>query len=226
MLYISGVVISQQNPTNNNPSVPAQNGTNDRAFWSRSGNSQINGNNNIFGTLWNSPIYTQTNGVNRYKLNGTLNYPVNGFTAPRDGYFLLTSINASMSGSPGLLYDGGRGAFSQFHIHGGGIAQEFGYRSWMRTGITLTDNNDMSYIGLRQVGTGVDVTEMVINWTDNQGGGNFGPDDMVFRFSTNGAGNPVYNNTNYRTPDDLDGLHIARFTAEGLFGLGNTFGCS
>jgi hypothetical protein len=47
--------------------------------------------------------------------------------------------------------DNNRGAFSLLHLNGNGIVQEFGYRPWMKTGITLSDNNDMSYIGLRQV---------------------------------------------------------------------------
>lgn len=64
-LLVNGVAaIAQQNPTNNNPVNPAQNGRNDRAFWSRAGNTDQNGSNNIFGTMWNSPIYTVTNGVN------------------------------------------------------------------------------------------------------------------------------------------------------------------
>ena len=70
-LFTSSILFGQQNATNNNPSVPAQNGTNDRAFWSRSGNTPINGNNNIFGTLWNSPIYTKTNGIQRQILMGS-----------------------------------------------------------------------------------------------------------------------------------------------------------
>ncbi len=30
--------------------------------------------------MWNSPIYTVTNGENRTKLNGTISYTINGFT--------------------------------------------------------------------------------------------------------------------------------------------------
>lgn len=213
---------AQQAPTNFNPLPAAQSGSNDKAFWSRAGNSQISGNNNIFGTLWNSPIYTQTNSANRTKLNGDVNYTVNGFNAPRNGYFLL-GINSGVSSDGTFIY-ATRGAFSQFHIHGTGVVQEFGYRPWMKTGITLTDNSDMSYFGLRQVGTGIDVTETVINWTDNVASPPYGPDDMVFRFSTDGSGNPPIDPNNLRTSADLDGLHVARFAASGLFSLGNTFG--
>jgi hypothetical protein len=178
---------------------------------------------------WNAtngtnPLFTKTNNFSRTKINGNLSYAVNGFTDVRNGYMLLSPLqNGGLSTSTGLIMDNNRGAFSMFHINGTGIVQEFGARRWWKTGITLTDNSDAAYFGLRQVGTGIDVTETVINWTDNQSGGDFGPDDMVFRFTT-GFGDLSYNNTNYRTPADLDGLHIARFTAGGFLGLGNTFG--
>jgi hypothetical protein len=172
-----------------------------------------------------NPLFTKTNNLSRTKINGNLSYAVNGFTDVRNGYMLLSPLqNGGLSTSTGLIMDNNRGAFSMFHINGTGIVQEFGARRWWKTGITLTDNSDAAYFGLRQVGTGIDVTETVINWTDNQSGGDFGPDDMVFRFTADGSGNPTYNNTNYRTPADLDGLHIARFTAGGFLGLGNTFG--
>ena len=52
-----------------------------------------------------------------------------------------------------------KGAFSLLHINGPGSGlQEYGYRPWMQTGITLTGNRDLSYFGLRQVGTGEDIT--------------------------------------------------------------------
>jgi hypothetical protein len=37
----------------------------------------------------------------------------------------------------------------------------------MQTGISLTDNQDFSYFGLRKVGSGYDVTETTISWSDN-----------------------------------------------------------
>src|SRR5690606_8428180 len=116
------------------------------------------------------------------------------------------------------------GAFSLLHLSGstGTFAQPNGHRSWMKTGITFTDNNDMSYIGLRQIGTGNDITETTITWTDNSGGGAYGPDDMVFRFTTDINNNTI--STDLNTEGDADGRHIARFTGTGEFGLGNTFG--
>lgn len=57
------------------------------------------------------------------------------------------------------------------HLAGrdGTFVQDGGYRPWMKTGITFTDNNDLSYFGLRKVGTGTDLTETTIAWTDNWG---------------------------------------------------------
>jgi hypothetical protein len=73
LLLITNLVYSQQNPTNNNPAGVVS-GFQSQQYWSRGGNNQSLGPNNIFGTLWDSPIYTQTNGRNHMKLNGNSNY--------------------------------------------------------------------------------------------------------------------------------------------------------
>lgn len=206
--------------------------------WRRGGNllapPGLGANNNIFGTMWNSPIYTVTNGANRMKLNGsftngTNQYPLNGYTfsttntgVNTSGYMLL----GFGAGASAELYQN-RGAFSLLHLNGrlGNFVQSEGYRPWMQTGITFTDNQDLSYFGLRQVGTGLDVTETVIAWTDNNVDNTVGPDEMVFRFTSGGQGNTTINN-DVRSITDLDGLHISRYTATGLMGLGNTFGAN
>lgn len=223
-------VFAQQNPTNNDPAGAAASGSNSNQFWSRAGNSQQT--NNLFGTLWNSPIYTVTDGITRTKLNGTMNlvsnYTVNGYifgvgvnNINSTGYFLLGG-GGMVGATP---FSTAKGAFSLLHLNGqtGNVGvQEFGFRPWMRTGITFTDNSDLTYIGLRQVGTGTDVTETTIAWSDNPGGPGVGPDDMVFRF-TSGGQTTTYN-ADLADIADFDGLHIARFAGMGQFGLGNTFG--
>ena len=80
------VLIAQQTPTGTPPAnVNATNNPILRDLaeraWYRGGNNPggAGGTNNVFGTLWNSPIYTVTNGVNRTKLNG--NFTANGATA-------------------------------------------------------------------------------------------------------------------------------------------------
>jgi hypothetical protein len=65
---------AQQAPTGN---VPANNPTSQAgSAWYRGGNSNttLAGTNNIFGTRWNSGIFTMTNWQYRMQLNGSLNY--------------------------------------------------------------------------------------------------------------------------------------------------------
>ncbi len=138
---------------------------------------------------WNNtnginPLLFKTNATNRMKLNGNSNYGIDGYFAPRNGYFLLSPTTTT---SAQYLYNQ-KGAFSMLHLNGsqGTFPQEGGYRPWMRTGITLTDNNDLSYMGIRKVGSGTDITETTITWSDNQGNNPPGPDDMTFRFTGSG----------------------------------------
>lgn len=85
-LLTSYIAYSQSPPTGSPPasSTAAQAG----AAWYRGGNALSNGN-NIFGTMWNSPIYTVTNGVNRTKLNGAISYTINSFTGQQKNGALL-----------------------------------------------------------------------------------------------------------------------------------------
>lgn len=76
-LFCSLHAISQQAPTPNPPADPTTSlpNTQKGAYaWYRGGNTPASnpaGTSNLFGTLWNSPIYTVTNGVNRMTLMGT-----------------------------------------------------------------------------------------------------------------------------------------------------------
>ncbi len=177
---------------------------------------------------WNNsnginPLLFKTNATNRMKLNGNTNYGIDGYFAPRNGYLLLGISNNSISPGWQNIYTQ-KGAFSLLHINGPGSAyQEYGYRPWMKTGVTFTGNEDLSYFGLRKVGSGGDITETTITWSDNSNSSQWGPDDMTFRFTGSGSGSNTIS-SNLNTINDLDGLHIARFTPSGEFGLGNTFG--
>lgn len=179
-----------------------------------------------------NPLLFKTVGINRMKLNGNYTsganqYAIDGFTygatpttINTSGYLLL-----GQEVQNGTFFNT-KGAFSMLHLNGdnGAFVQELGYRPWMRTGITLTDNQDLSYFGLRQVGEGFDITETTLTWSDNSSTAN-GPDDFVFRFTGgNWSGSATTTNTDLRTISDFDGMHIGRFTGDGLFGLGNTFG--
>lgn len=210
------------------------------AAWYRGGNNIISGpaGFNIFGfaTGSNSPIYTETNGALREKLNGDFTgatqYPINTYTAAQgvntSGYLLLGANSPIQpGGGPPALYQQ-KGAFSLLHLNGvqnsitgTGFTQEFGYRPWMKTGITFTGNNDLMYFGIRALAPGQDQSEMLVSWSDNNGPGN-GPDDFAFRFMGTGQGITI--DPDLTSENDLDGRHIARFAPTGEFGLGNTFG--
>lgn len=162
-----------------------------------------------------NPLFFKTNNINRLKLNGNLSYTIDGYNDTRNGYLLLSPTNQSLHNT--------NGAFSMLHLNGVINPNGGGHRPWMKTGATFTDNGDMGYVGMRQVGTDADVSEMVISWSNDGGGPLYGPDDMAFRFTSNGDGNTSIS-SNLQTNNDLDGLHVARFTPTGEFGLGNTFG--
>lgn len=203
-------VFAQQAPTNTAPAGAGPSGQNNQQFWSRAGNSNFPGTNtnNIFGTLWNSPIYTVTNGFNRTKLNGSFTtsanqYDIDGYTTfgntnatvNTSGYMLL-GPNGTFQTQPGLSIYNDKGAYSLLHLNGTAPIQQNGYRPWMKTGITFTDNQDMSYFGLRQIGTALDWTETVMNWSDNQGGLE---DDMCFRFTGAPTSSTTIDMANLRT---------------------------
>jgi hypothetical protein len=229
LLFLISIIkfylLAQQSPTNTSPGGIGPSGQNNVQFWSRAGNNGQGTNvNNIFGTLWNSGIYTKTNDQFRMKLNGTVNYTVNGFTGQRDGYLLLGATSSDN------YSNANKGAASLLHMNGRyntGIQPELGYRPWMQTGITMTDNDDLSYFGLRRIGYETDltksITETTICWS-NDGSGNFGPDDMSFRFMGESSLPSGTINNNLLDNNDLDGRHVARFSNDGLFGIGNTFG--
>lgn len=103
-----------QLPPSGNP--PATN-TNARAAaaWYRGGNTSSGNNDNIFGTLWNSPIFTRTANANRMRLNGNTTYAVNGYSQARNGYLLL-GYGTGYANS--LFANANFGAFSLFHLNG------------------------------------------------------------------------------------------------------------
>lgn len=190
------------------------------AQWFTAGNNLVGG--EVLGTNNNFSLNVRTNSFQRIKLNRNVTYTVNGHSAQRNGYMLL---GHSQGFASSLFTSGTQGAFSQLHLNGpnGTFVQDGGYRPWMQTGVTLTDNNDMSYMGIRSVGSGNDITETVLSWSDNSGSVFPGPDDLCFRFTAGGSGVTSIS-SDLVSATDLDGRHIARFTGEGNIGFGPTFG--
>lgn len=230
-LFLGGV-FSQQIPTG----AP---GSNNNSYWSKGGNNGSAGSGNIFGTQWNSPIYFITAGLTqgtyRARLNGTFTNIINQYQVNNYSFQATGTNGINTSGYLGLGFNmqgiwsqngagSAAGPYSVLHLNGrdGTFVQNGGFRPWMKTGVTFTDNNDLSYMGLRKVGPTFDKTETTIAWSDNAQGAS-GPDDMVFRFTSSSAGSLVVSQ-DLTEPADFDGLHVARFTGTGNFGLGHTFG--
>jgi len=201
--------------------------------WYRGGNNlgAAGANKNIFGTLWNSPIYTITNGAVHMKLNATLNYAVNpGSNASRTGFLLLTN-NPNATAYPGgittsLVNNPNYGAFSLLHLVGDASinVQDNGYRNWMRNGLLFSNNFDAGFIGVRPMpntlGGTDDVSDFVINWSDNFGSSPAlrSPDNLVFCF-TSGDGN----GNNDLVGNSANGRETMRHTSEGKIGIGPRF---
>lgn len=90
-LLIGSLIYGQQAPTG--PTIPNSTNVPNKAghAWFRGGNQfgGQGGGKNIFGTMWNSPIYTYSNGVNRARLNGTLTTPLSGVNQNVSGFMGL-----------------------------------------------------------------------------------------------------------------------------------------
>lgn len=235
ILTASMVVVGQIGPT----AAPGA--------WQRNANTIAGGGGNVFGTRsWNSPVFFHTaNNIAtpgipglRMKLNGAFGpanqYPIAGYNwgdgINTAGYLGLGNNSFGLWSTDATPFAGTHGPFSLLHLNGryGTFVQTGGFRPWMKTGITYTDNQDLSYMGLRRVGpdpgptstASTDVTETVIAWADNAGLGS-GPDELAFRF-TSGVGNTAIS-VNMNRANDLDGKMIAQFRPNGNMGLGPFF---
>lgn len=220
-MLLTANIFAQQPPTG--PTIPNSTNVPNKAghAWFRGGNQfgGQGGGKNIFGTMWNSPIYTYTAGQPRMRLNGNLTNNINGHNQNRSGYLAIGNNSANFLSNPNL------GAFSMLHLNGTtppSLFQSLGHHDWMKTGITFTSNHDLAYVGMRSVNNQTNLTEFTLTWSNNPT--QFGPDDMVFRFSNNGGRNNLDIDNNLTDNTDGDGLHVARFTGLGNMGLGPTFG--
>ncbi len=140
----------------------------------------------------NQPIQWWTDSIQRMQLyhtrTGTLPLLGGGtINVQQDGYL-------GLSGTPGFFATNGYGPFSRLHLADldpnsegqNHYNQPWGYRSWMKNGMTLTGNHDHAYIGQRYYGH--DSTDLVIHWSDNAEKSPFGPDRLRFIFTTDNTG--------------------------------------
>lgn len=152
-LGLTSSIYSQQTPTGS--PVPGGYTTAQQAAsaWYRGGNLMGNtgGSNNLLGTAWNSPLYFITGGTGsanyRTKLNANFTsvtqYTINGYGSSlinTSGYLLLGVDGTSITDNANLY--AAKGAFSLLHLNGATASnsyQEYGYRPWMKTGLTFTE---------------------------------------------------------------------------------------
>lgn len=121
----------------------------------------------------NQPIDWYTHAIQRMRLYPTNSATLNTFTVPRNGFVAI---------SPQPLFYNNPGPFSRLHLVDSvdnnvtTYAQDFGYRPWMRNGITVTGNADQMYIGHKYAykdsvdhtsGEINDRSDAVIEWSDN-----------------------------------------------------------
>lgn len=170
----------------------------------------------FFGTAAgnNYPLRFYTFGNERMYLNQDLTNNINSQgNMARNGY-----LGLGRNFTPSFSWNNTTGPYSLLHLNGddGTFMQQFGYRNWMKNGITFTANDDIMFVGPKRVGAN-DVTNAVFAWGDNGLGGSSGPDNMIFTF-IGGTG----------TGTDLDGggpdgREIMRLSGPGNVGIGPRF---
>ncbi|HQV37511.1 MAG: hypothetical protein IPO60_00755 [Flavobacteriales bacterium] len=161
------------------------------------------------------PIQFWTSGDFRGLINEKVTYgSLNGFpNIPADGFNLITP-------NDGFLHQASKGPFSRLHLAEGGEdlnAQEWGYRPWQRNGITFTGNGDQGYIGHKYKDK--DVTDMVIQWSDNPG--TWKGDRMRFLFTS--GYNPSAT-TGMNSAEGLEGMRLFPSEHDEIFvGVGDFY---
>jgi hypothetical protein len=141
----------------------------------------------LLKTIPDLRIDFSTSNTHRMGLNPSIGYAIGAFaTAPRYGFL-------GISGRPGF-WTAAPGPFTRLHLaddEGADdpavYAQSYGYRSWMRNGITLTGNGDQAYMGQKYDGS--DRSDLVFQWSDNSGDDpGYAPDRARFLFTSSYTG--------------------------------------
>ncbi len=142
---------------------------------------------------------------------------VDGYTYNHDGFLLLSSDPTAFNHKP----------FSLLHLYGEGNTwgpQPWGYRDWMKAGITFTHNRDFMYVGPKA--NNESLTDAVIAWGDNKSPES-GPDVLRFIFSAGVANGTTTISSDVFDASDYDGVELGRMIGNGHVGFGsywnNTF---
>lgn len=121
--------------------------------WTINGNGNTDPTNNFLGTTNNFGLSIRTFDTQRLYINGNRTATIDGFGANTSG-FVGIGTNIPTSDDPNGLWTD-RGPFSLLHLNGitdpGDRVFDGGYRSWMRTSISFTDQTDLAYVGYRHV---------------------------------------------------------------------------
>jgi hypothetical protein len=152
------LVANAQTPTGIAPNNSAAPNILARSAWYRGGNNLggTAGGANIFGTMWNSPVYHFTSGLQRMTLfDNTFNNAntTNNTGTPNGGGLAINLNPATPITQPASLLNIGEGMTG-------------GWRPWMKVGTFNSLGSDNMYIGLKNEGT-TDRQDAVINWGDN-----------------------------------------------------------
>ena len=221
LILCSNQLLAQQNPTNTSPGGAGPSGQNNQQYWSRAGNNSNGGFNNIFGTLWNSPIWLQTNGLNRVQFFSNQGLaPTWVDPLPFGGGMAINLDPSNPIRNPLSLLHIGEHLQGNLAIGGG---PQGGYRSWMKVGTFYGQRSDQLYVGMKpETTTTGDRADAIINWGDNTNlSGNptaDGPDFLrvIFTAPRGVAGYNTYAAGN-------DGLEVMRFQHNGSVGIGNFY---
>lgn len=201
-------------PANTPLNLPAVRNAVERA-WYRGGNN-LGGTAaaaNIFGTMWNSPVYHYTTGKHRLTVWDDTFAPAGlfGTTTPFGGGLAINLDPANPITRPwSLLTIGENNGFNS------------GWRNWMSVGTFYGKSSDNMYVGLKDetVPGSNDRQDAVINWGDNTNfsGTTEGPDYLRFIFTSplNVIGYPPVSS-------GQNGLEVMRMNWEGKVGVGNYY---
>ncbi|HEX8515912.1 MAG TPA: tail fiber domain-containing protein [Bacteroidia bacterium] len=225
ILSLNSHVFAQQPATGTPVGAFAPSVGNTTRAWLRGGNTATGSglNDNIFGTAFNSPIYTITNGSHRMRVNGNLTTTVNLVTGHNVGGFVGIA--------PGGYFAANTPA-AMLHLYGPnnttfGIGG--GWRRWMQTGMLVNENSDAIYVGMMPQ-PGLNRSDAVVAWNDDGGGGQ---DKLRFIFTgANLNGNGT--GTSPIDPRSLNGYEFMRMSsspsqtnssgqASGNLGIGPVF---
>lgn len=118
---------------------------------------------NTYYVGWNNnqiPLWFNTNGLVRARLNNSSIVNINGVNQNVTGYFGIGLNNYFATETP----------MAMLHLEGPNNTPGYtgnGWRSWMQTGTFMRENSDAMYVGLQTQPGAINRSDAVINWSDD-----------------------------------------------------------